>query len=141
MATRKVLILEDDPRRVERFRAVLSELDAGLECVVWHDAHTMIKELPGHLADSVLISLDHDLDSIDHPDDAEYPGDGRQVVRFLMTIPPTAPVLIHSSNDIAADEMEPNLAQCGWNVVRVEPFCKDWIEVDWKREIQNQGIA
>ncbi|WP_029246673.1 cyclic-phosphate processing receiver domain-containing protein [Schlesneria paludicola] len=76
-----------------------------------------------------LICLDHDLFT-DSPDDSD-PGDGRDAANFLITQIAIAPVLIHSSNSIAADSMLYSMRDAGWTVTRIAPIGDDWIEADW----------
>lgn len=76
-----------------------------------------------------LIALDHDL-FVDHDDDPD-PGDGREVASFLARMKPIAPVLIHSTNAVAADSMLYTLQESGWTVDRIAPIGEDWIESYW----------
>ena len=98
MVTRAVLILEDDLSRIERFKAVLNNIETDFELKVWRNAKKMIRELDGYLKTCILISLDHDLNPIraSGPD----PGDGLDVARFLALRTPVCPIIVHSSNII-----------------------------------------
>lgn len=101
---------------------------------VWRDAHEMIAHFRREGLTPALISLDHDL----YPDDgAPDPGDGLDVARYLATIPPCCPAIIHSSNVTRGDQMEGELELAGWLVTRVAPFGTDWIENDWSVVVQD----
>jgi hypothetical protein len=119
-----ILLLEDDTERLDRFWAVARRLD--IELFDWCDANRMIAELPQHLASAALISLDHDLLPLR---DIE-PGDGLDVAKYLATLPPACPVIIHTSNGRRGDAMEGELELAGWTYHRVTPLGDDWIEVD-----------
>jgi hypothetical protein len=122
-----ILMLEDDPERLERFRA--SALQLGAELVVWRSAHCMIAEIAEVLATAALISLDHDLE----PEDSSDPGDGLDVAKHMAKLVPTCPVIVHTSNGIRGDAMVSQLEEGGWQYHRVMPLGDDWIEVDWLR--------
>src|SRR5215472_15249769 len=72
-----ILLLEDDADRVNRFESAVAQLGPSYRLRVWHDARRMIAECHEVLADTALISLDHDLNkkAVDSPD----PGDGVEV--------------------------------------------------------------
>lgn len=78
-----ILILEDDPTRVQGFLASLNSLDPSLTVLVWRDAWRMIREIPDYLPSCMLMSLDHDLEP--HDGDESDLGTGMDVVRFLVT--------------------------------------------------------
>jgi hypothetical protein len=122
-----LLLLEDDPERLERFRAAAVRL--GIELVVWRDARRMIAEIHDRLPSARLISLDHDLE----PDGDIDPGDGLDVAKHLADLPPGCSVLVHTSNGVRGDAMVGELQLAGWRHDRVYPLGDDWIEVDWYR--------
>jgi CheY-like chemotaxis protein len=124
-----VLILEDDPTRINRFKSVLSGLGSSIDLKVWRSAKEMIKELGNYIQTATLISLDHDLAPIEHGD--QDPGDGLDVAKFLASQTPVCPVIIHSSNVSRSDAMEGALELEDWIVKRVAPIGNDWIEIDW----------
>jgi hypothetical protein len=125
-----VLMLEDDDERLERFEAVAAKL--GVELVSWPDARAMIAEMGRYLPTAALISLDHDLMPIH---DIE-PGDGLDVAKHLAALPPTCPVIIHTSNRVRGDAMMGELELAGWTYHRIPPIGDDWIEVDWFRAVK-----
>src|SRR5205807_7476917 len=90
-----LLMLEDNAERVQRFTQALRAIDPGLPLLIWRDAKAMIREVGWHLPTARVISLDHDLEPLDGGSD---PGDGLEVVRFLVSQPIVCPVIIHTSN-------------------------------------------
>jgi len=122
----KILILEDDIERVGQFQQMLGE---SWESYVWNNAHKMIIELPQYLNEADLISLDHDLYTLD--EDNNDPGDGVMVAKWLETQKPSCPVIIHSSNTERSRWMLGYLELGGWQTKRVAPIGEDWIETLW----------
>ena|ERR1700722_18910125 len=90
-----LLMLEDNEERVQRFTQALQALDPALPLVVWRDAKAMIREVGRYLPAARLISLDHDLETLEGAPD---PGDGLEAVKFLASQPVVRTVIIHSSN-------------------------------------------
>ncbi len=93
----------------------------------------MIRFLEKHLAETLAIALDHDLElkpgkngkCID-------PGTGREVADYLATKAPVCPVVIHTSNADAAVGMKMVLKEAGWKTRRVLPLDDlKWIEKQW----------
>jgi len=130
----RVLILEDDPYRIERFRAVLESIDRPAGFRIWSSAAKMINDLDAYLPAAGLISLDHDLEP--RPGEFEDPGDGMDVVRFLTTRQPSCPVIVHSSNLERAAVMVRDLTAAGWQTTRVIPLPEQWIENDWASAVR-----
>ena len=124
-----LLILEDDPERVERFQAAIKSIELAMPLVVWRSARKMIVEIERYLPAARLISLDLDLEPL--AGEAEDPGDGIDVARFLAARPPVCPVIIHSSNRQRSDWMEGEFELGGWCSKRVAPIGDDWIEAYW----------
>lgn len=128
-----LLMLEDDAERVQRFTETLHVIDPGLTLLVWRDAKAMIREVGVHLPNARVISLDHDLESLDGGSD---PGDGLEVVKFLVAQPVVCPVIIHTSNGQGASWMAGEFELAGWRSWRVAPLGDDWVEVDWRRLVK-----
>jgi hypothetical protein len=122
-----VAILEDDEGRRG---AMLKQLvGAGVNVVVFPRAHDMIAWLHDHLVECALISLDHDLVSTVKGDD---PGSGTDVVLFLSARSPSCPVIVHTSNPLAAPAMRYFLSQAKWANERVVPFNDlEWVDIAW----------
>lgn len=122
-----LIMLEDDLDRIARFTTVLAAKQIYYEYA--RTAQDFIRLFQRQTGAPMLIGLDHDLfaDNDGDPD----PGDGRDVAAFLATQLPLAPVLIHSTNAVAADSMLYTLADAGWIVDRIAPIGHDWIETYW----------
>lgn len=122
-----LIMLEDDQERIARFKLVLA--NTGLTLAYSRTAQDFIRQYLTLGEVPKLIALDHDLftDNENDPD----PGDGRDVAAFLATQPTIAPILIHSTNAVAADSMLFTLADAGWKVDRIAPIGSDWIESFW----------
>ena len=125
--TKMLLMLEDDRDRIERFACVLGSV--AIQLTYFRTAHDFIRAFESLTIVPKLISLDHDL-FVDHDNDPD-PGDGRDVAKFLALHKPISPILIHSTNAIAADSMLFTLQDAGWTVDRIAPIGDDWIESYW----------
>ncbi len=126
---RLLLMLEDESERLERFGKVLAEHDEAIEWRRWRTARDFITGFESAEQTPSLICLDHDLFT-DHPNDPD-PGDGRDAAKYLATQPPVCHIIIHSSNSHAADSMYFTLLDAGWDVEKIAPLGKDWIESYW----------
>lgn len=93
----------------------------------------MIREVEEYLPAAGLISLDHDLEPLAGAAD---PGDGLEVVKFLVSQPVVRPVIIHSSNGHRCDWMAGEFQLAGWRYWRIAPIGDDWVEVDWRRMVK-----
>ncbi len=120
-------MLEDDAERLERFATVLREIAPGVSLRAWRNAYRMIDEVGPLLPSAMAISLDHDLDP--EPGGTD-PGDGYQVIQWLVSQPVIRPVLIHTSNSPRAQWMAGACDLAGWRHYRVAPLGDDWIETD-----------
>jgi len=124
-----LLLLEDDADRLERFAAVLREIDPDLKMRAWRNAYTMIHEAGPLIPAAKVISLDHDLE----PDDSGVdPGDGYMLIQWLIAQPVMRPVIIHTSNSPRAQWMAGACDLAEWRHYRVAPLGEDWIETDWR---------
>lgn len=130
MSDRGLLILDDDQDRIERFVAVSDQL--GLAHRVWKSAYRFAEEAAEYVPSAALISLDHDL--IDEKGDADVLGNGVIAAQALAELSPSCPVIVHTTNGVAAPEMMAVLAESGWQTVRLAPIGFDWIESDWRVE-------
>lgn len=128
-----LLMLEDDPERLERFSAVLRDIAPAVPIRSWRNAFTMTKEAGLLLPSATVISLDHDLE----PDDSGVdPGEGYQLIQWLVAQPIMRQVVIHTSNSPRAQWMAGACDLAGWNHYRVAPLGDDWIETDWRYVIR-----
>jgi CheY-like chemotaxis protein len=136
-----VLLLEDDPSRVRAMRAVLADLLPAVRVAVFDNAPEAAAFLRDHCAETILISLDHDLGPTRRSDDGTPldPGDGRDVVAHLVTCNPTCPVIVHSANYQMVPVMVEALRDAGWPATIVTPYSQlqhGWIDVGWRNEVE-----
>jgi CheY-like chemotaxis protein len=129
----KIVILEDNKDRQSVMRACLADRFYTFDAHFFDDAGETIRFLEAHLAETLVISLDHDLELKPGPNGrAIDPGTGRAVAAFLATRTPTCPVIVATTNSSAGDAMEELLRGAGWKTRRVVPFDDmHWIETDW----------
>ena len=117
-----VAILEDDAGRLAEMRACLPTLLPYHPAMYFDNAAEMIAWLSDHLADTVLISLDHDLPLTQRRGGTRGDaGTGRDVADHLSPLPPVCPVIVHTSNEHFAPGMMRVLTEGGWPVARVYP--------------------
>jgi CheY-like chemotaxis protein len=134
MATpRTILILDDEPERIRAMTALLSNGALGCDVVTFDNAPDMIDWLRKHLEDVSLICLDHDLGPNRCRDGNVFdPGTGRDVADYLASRSPVCPVLIHTTNSLAAPGMAMVLDDSGWLHSRVVPYNDlEWVSADW----------
>lgn len=129
----KIAILEDNLDRQAAMRVCLADRFYMYDARFFDEAGDMIRFLEANLADTLLISLDNDLEMKPVGDGRFYdPGSGCQVAEFLASRESVCPVVIHTSNSQAAVTIEELLREASWKTRRVVPF-EDihWIETDW----------
>src|SRR5581483_5326332 len=132
-----VAILEDDPTRIAAMRACLAAVFPGIEVIVFEDAREMIGWLDRHLGDVLFVSLDHDLPLKSQRPSVIDCGTGRQVADYLASLPPTCPVIVHSSNNFCAPGMFFALKDAGWPCSRVYPDDDQaWVSASWAEEVR-----
>jgi len=133
-----VAILEDCPGRAAEMRVCLSELLPKHQHIIFDDAGKMLAWLAAHLAETALISLDHDLPLPTEVDGRRLdPGTGRMVADYLAAHPAVCPVIIHSSNDHFAPGMLQVLVEQDWPCRRVYPFDEHrWVRTAWAAEVR-----
>jgi FixJ family two-component response regulator len=122
-----IMILEDDAERIRSFQHTIAPL--GFRLHHWHDAPAMIAECLPYLADTCLISLDHDLHR--RPSATRSPGSGLEVAKFLARHPAVCPVIIHTGSSDSAWSMYRVFQGGNWNVEMVPPLGKGWIHRSW----------
>jgi hypothetical protein len=132
---RLIAILEAAVRGGERRgqQELLADTFIEHKGVFFDNAPDMLAWLPEHLAEVSLICLDHDLGPSHIRQGERFePGTGRDVADFLARTKPCCPVVIHTTNYIAAPGMILALESGGWLVDRVVPFSDlDWLEATW----------
>ncbi len=109
------------------------------EIVTFDGAPDMVAWLENSLDDVRLICLDHDLGANRLLDgNLQDPGTGRDVADYLGTQKPACPVIIHSSNVIAAPGMMMVLEDAGWCCSRLSPFNDlEWVRASWLDEVKS----
>jgi CheY-like chemotaxis protein len=129
----KIVILEDNQDRQAVMRACLADRFYTFDAHFFDDAGEAINFLGEHLAETLVISLDNDLELKPGPHGRPIdPGTGLEVAEFLAARPPACPVVIGTTNSRAGDAMEATLRGAGWKTRRVVPFDDmHWIETDW----------
>jgi hypothetical protein len=129
-----ILILEDDAERIQGFKRAAAKIPFCPALKFWHDAPTMIEEIKVFLPNTMLLSLDHDLNP--QPGIERDPGTGLEVAEFIAKLSPVCPIILHSSNHERVWSMHNELARAGWQVERVGPLGQDWIETSWLNKVQ-----
>ena len=134
-----IAILDDEACRIERMKEVLARLYPSHQAVFFETAPDMVEWLRENLTKVILFSLDHDLGPNQKRDGQVFePGTGQNIVHVLARHAPVAPVIIHSTNAIAAPEMVTELEGAGWTVHRVQPYADrdlEWIGESWKKMV------
>lgn len=129
----KIAILEDNAERREAMQRCLKDRFYTFEHHFFDESAAMIAFLREHLAETVAISLDNDLDMKPGEEGRMIdPGSGVDVAEFLAAREPACPVILHTTNTLAAEKSKSLLAEAGWRTRRVIPFDDlAWIESDW----------
>lgn len=132
-----IFLLEDNPDRLAAMLAVLRELFPATPVHVEDDAAKSNAFLAAHQHELILISLDHDLDSVPRPDGSDdQHGCGRDVADHLAAQTPTCPVVVHTTNASAGDGMFFALRRAGWPVFRVRPHdYHEWVPTTWRKQL------
>lgn len=123
------MILEDDADRVREFERAVGTLGSHFKLCLWRDAPTMKAKCSELLADTCLISLDHDLAPLNNR--SRDPGTGLEVAEFLSRLKPVCPVIVHTSNHERRWSMHNEFRFAGWNAEIVPPIGGDWIQNSW----------
>ena len=128
-----IAILEDDERRQGGMARLLAASFPEYDTVFFDNAPDMLVWLAEHLTDVSLVCLDHDLGPSRIRECERFePGTGRDVANFLAGTKACCPVVIHTTNYIAAPGMVLALESGGWSVDRVVPFNDlEWLEEVW----------
>src|SRR5262245_57000412 len=129
----KIAILEDNQDRQAVMRTWLADRFYQYDARLFDEAGEMIRFLDQHLTDTLVISLDHDLELKPGPRGGMIdPGTVREVADFLAGKEPVCPVIIHTTNAAAAAGMDLVLRDAGWQTRRVIPFDDmEWIGSHW----------
>jgi hypothetical protein len=133
-----IAILDDDPGRIQAMVELLQARCGSFALRLIDNAPEMIDWLKRHLHETRLICLDHDLGPNRQTNGTVFdPGTGRDVADFLATLNPVCPVIIHTTNTLAAPGMQMVLEDAGWSFSQVSPFGDlEWIRFDWIAEVE-----
>lgn len=126
---RRALILDHDPARLRALEAIIHRILPAHQVSKLSKASTFIETYlqVGHQTE--LLALGHAI--LPDPDEDNL-GNGELVARLLSGLSPTAPVILHSSDQVAVQRMWKSLKQGGWPVRRVVPSPTwDWIGRDY----------
>jgi len=130
---RKIVILEDNADRQAVMRRCLADRFYTFDAHFFDESAEMIRFLDRHLAETMVISLDNDLELKPGPRGRMLdPGSGLEVAEYLAGKGMVCPVIIHTTNAEAAEAMKNVLQAANWRTHRVIPFDDTkWIESDW----------
>jgi len=140
----RIVILEDNLDRQAAMSVVLNDLFPAAVIEYFAVAKQMIQWLDvTGIYDVALISLDNDLEMLEGEDgllvDA---GDGVDVAKWLVTMPPVVPVVIHTTNTTAGDRIEELLRSHGWLHARVVPYAAEvWVQETWRSTVRRLIVA
>ena len=139
----KIVILEDNAERQAAMQRCLQNRFCQFEAVFFPAAAPMQDYCAVNLDETILISLDHDLELQPGPNGRCLdPGTGRDVADYLAGRQPTCPVVIHTSNGPAADGMAMVLQDAHWQTYRVVPADDlEWIPTTWFRVIRRAIVG
>ncbi|HTV61713.1 MAG TPA: hypothetical protein VMH30_04005 [Verrucomicrobiae bacterium] len=133
LKNRTVMVLEDNEDLVRKFERAVAALGSQFKLRLWRDAPTMKAQCGNALAETCLISLDHDLVPLNNrlPD----PGTGLEVAEFLSRHKPVCPVILHTNHE-RRWSMHNEFRFAGWNVEIVPPIGDDWIQNSWLLKVR-----
>jgi hypothetical protein len=134
----KIVILEDNQDRQAVMADCLADRLYQYETRFFKTSSEIIQFLDINLSDTIVISLDHDLELIPNKNGQTVDGGtGREVANYLAGKSPVCPVVIHSTNSAAVLGMETVLQESHWKTKRVIPWGDlDWIRSQWFRAIR-----
>lgn len=131
---RTILVLEDNPNRLEAMQTALVSLPVPLTIRHWDSAWTMRQEAAASFSETCLISLDYDLR--DARVTGQKTGNGMDAVRFLCQQKPFCPVIVHTSLSDEARLMAETLKQAGWRVRQIPLNSQERIE-EWRQTVED----
>ena len=136
----RIVILEDNEDRRKAMEKVVAARFKDLMPEFFVSAWDFIAHLEATgLDDVALISLDHDLEMIAEPDGSlTDPGDGVDAAEWLAARPPSAPLIVHTTNQFGGDKMMDLLESAGWRAGRVFPYGGvSWIRELWRVTVRD----
>jgi hypothetical protein len=133
-----IAILDDEADRIGAMQPLLAARFSECQVVVFQNSPDMVLWLKENLHHVRLLSLDHDLGPNQLRGGTSFdPGTGRDVADFLTTRPPQCPVILHTTNSLAAPGMQRVLEEAGWAVSQVVPYGDlDWVGERWIKEVR-----
>jgi DNA-binding NtrC family response regulator len=133
LMARKIAILEDNADRQAVMRRCLADRFYTFDAHFFDESAEMIRFLDEHLDETLVISLDNDLELKPGPNGRLLdPGSGLEVAEYLAGRGMVCPVIIHTTNGRAAEAMTDMLHAAHWRTQRVIPFDDmRWVESDW----------
>ena len=145
----RIIILEDNADRRTAMLEHIADCLPMFGVSFYETSDSMIQALQAAVWDEVaLISLDNDLDPVLHDGKPVDAGDGVAVARYLVgqnspastrTIPP--PLIIHSTNEIAAAQMQQMFSDANWPTDRVVRYDgESWIGEVWIQQARTAII-
>ncbi len=131
--SKAIVVLDDESERIDEMTRCLLTRFPNYKLVVFDNAPDLIAWIEDHLPDVRLICLDHDLGPNRRRGDEVFdPGTGRDVADYLAKCQPVCPVIIHTTNSMAAPGMTLVLDDSGWQNTRMIPYNDtEWISTDW----------
>jgi hypothetical protein len=134
----KIAILEDNGERQAKMAECLADRFYHYEARFFKTACDAIDFLGEHLSETIVISLDHDLEITTGQNGQMIDGGtGREVADYLAKRSPVCPVVIHSTNSAAVSGMEMVLQDAHWETKRVIPWGDlEWIPTQWFRTVR-----
>ena len=127
-----IAVLEDNEDRIRTMSDRLADKFPFFQRQFFRSAPEAIEWLDRHLATTICLALDHDLEPAADGSPSYDPGTGRDVADFLVQRRPQCPVVVHTTNVPAGIGMELALAEAGWSVTRITPYSDlQWIDEAW----------
>lgn len=128
-----IVILDDEPGRIREMSRCLAARVPEHELIVFDNAPDMIEWLTDNMDKAKLICLDHDLGPNRLRNGEVFdPGTGRDVADYLASRKPICPVIVHTTNTLAAPGMAMVLNDCDWKNDAVVPYNDlEWISAMW----------
>lgn len=139
----RIVILEDNIDRQLAMRQVIADRFSGHILEFFVAAQPMIDHLSvTGLYDVSLISLDNDLELIEKGGCLVNPGDGIEVARWIRSQPAVTPVVVHTTNMPAGDQIMELLSEAGFIRERIVPYDGEvWISERWRTSVRDLIVS
>jgi hypothetical protein len=128
-----IVLLDDDPDRIREMIRCLSDRLVVSQILTFDNAPDLIAWAKLDIAEAELICLDHDLGPNRSRNGQVFdPGTGRDVANFLGATKPVCPIVLHTTNRLAAPGMALVLEDAGWTYESIAPYNDlEWIQAEW----------